>query len=221
MEEKWLRRFDEMLRFRNVFGHCNVPYKYTKNKPLGKWVQCQRTKFSQGSLSLHRVRKLEGVGFNWIIGKRRSSWEQRYAELAQFYKDHEHTNVQLGSRNQHSLAVWISCQRQNYRKQLQGQHTSLTAKRVLALEKLNFQWCVNEASWEQSYKELVQYMKSSGLNRVPRRCELHPKLSRWVATQRNQYSKARQGQASCLTPYRIQSLERIGFIWRETELESF
>ena len=214
-EERWERRFKETIQFQKEYGHCNIPFKYPANRALGVWVQNQRTKYFNGCLTLERKTMLEDIGFKWTLKKKCSKWEQRYEELALFHKKYGHSNVQLGGTYR-SLAIWVACQRQNYRKMVQGQPSSLRTFRIKALEDIGFHWSLNDASWNENYQELKKAMKRKGFITVPKRCHLNLKLSRWVATQRNQHSKARQGQPSYLTPYRIEKLESIGFVWKET-----
>jgi len=39
-DDKWLARLEDMRRYREEHGHCNVP---AKDKNLGRWVNAQRT----------------------------------------------------------------------------------------------------------------------------------------------------------------------------------
>jgi len=217
MDKKWMKRYNELARFHRANGHCNVPYKFKENKSLGLWVQCQRTRYSKKCISPRRKEMLNDIGFNWVVGKKRITWGERYEELVIYYNKYGHSNVPLSSKEYHLLAVWVCCQRQNYRKELQGTSNSLTKQRVEALEKIEFQWSLNEGSWHEHYQELKLSIDQDCSNRAPKRCELSSKLSRWVATQRNQYSKARQGQTSCMSQRRIEKLEEIGFVWRECD----
>jgi len=41
-ESLWKKRFDELLQFRKVYGHCLVPEKYHDDPTLGNWVAHQR-----------------------------------------------------------------------------------------------------------------------------------------------------------------------------------
>jgi hypothetical protein len=38
-------------------------------------------------------------------------------------------------------------------------------------------------------------------------------LGKWVAKQREQYKLLRKGQHSFLTPYRLEKLNNVGFVW--------
>ena len=77
----WQTRYDELVAFQQQNGHCNVPTKYTLNKPLGLWVSNQRRFYKllrQGKrscMTAERVTALEKTGFecgldNEVLGKR-------------------------------------------------------------------------------------------------------------------------------------------------------
>ena len=71
LEKKWKTRYDELIAFKQQHGHCNVPFKYAPNKPLGRWVANQRTSYkllSQGKpshMTAERQAALEKIGFEW------------------------------------------------------------------------------------------------------------------------------------------------------------
>ena len=68
----WYRRFSELCKFRQDFGHCKVP-SYYSNKQLVSWVKCQRRQrklFLQGKrscMTAERIDKLESIGFSWAV----------------------------------------------------------------------------------------------------------------------------------------------------------
>jgi len=216
MEDKWSRRFNELRRFVEKNGHCNVPYKYKGNKALGLWVQSQRTKYFQDSMLPHRIKKLEDAGFNWVIKKKHCTWKSRYDDLVEFYKIHKHCNVSVKCPKHYSLAVWANCQRQNYRKYIEGETSPITVDRIDALEKIEFKWSLNDAAWEEKYQQLKLFMKQNAFSSFPNKCQLNAKLSRWVATQRNWYSNICKDQMSDIRKNRIKKLEKLpGFQWSQ------
>jgi hypothetical protein len=62
--QSWNVRYSELLQFKNVHGHCDVPVRNASNPSLGVWVASQRTNRKRGKLSLEQERMLNGVGFN-------------------------------------------------------------------------------------------------------------------------------------------------------------
>lgn len=82
-KEEWYRNFEELKRYRQSFGHCNVPNRYAPNRPLGSWVSNQRTRYkcfkeSELSLDVFWVHELETVGFEWTRKTQTSTKRSRH-----------------------------------------------------------------------------------------------------------------------------------------------
>ena len=73
----WDERLQQLKKFKAQYGHCNVPADYESNKSLGQWVSNQRQKYklllqgSKSALTEERVEKLESLGFEWRILKKK------------------------------------------------------------------------------------------------------------------------------------------------------
>jgi len=71
--EAWHHQYGELVEFKKVQGHCNVPRGYEPNKQLGNWVMHQRQQYrllQQGKASYmteERIAKLEEIGFVWNV----------------------------------------------------------------------------------------------------------------------------------------------------------
>mmetsp|Transcript_14478 Transcript_14478/g.18921 ORF Transcript_14478/g.18921 Transcript_14478/m.18921 type:complete len:182 (-) Transcript_14478:113-658(-) len=67
----WPIRFLELKAFREEHGHTLVPYKYPKNKPLGRWVIVQRYMYNElqkgnkSTMTEERIQQLNSIGFVW------------------------------------------------------------------------------------------------------------------------------------------------------------
>jgi hypothetical protein len=46
----WKARFDELLRYKEMNGHCKVPTDWPENPQLGRWVRQQRSIKKNGKL---------------------------------------------------------------------------------------------------------------------------------------------------------------------------
>jgi len=57
--------FRALVAFKGKQGHCNVPFSWSENPELGRWVPRQRHAFRKGKLSEERVARLEALGFEW------------------------------------------------------------------------------------------------------------------------------------------------------------
>lgn len=78
----WDERFQELLDFKAVNGHCNVPSRYTANRQLAIWVKRQRRQYKfytekrPSSMTMERIHRLEMIDFEWDL--RRRNEEERH-----------------------------------------------------------------------------------------------------------------------------------------------
>ena len=128
-----------------------------------------------------RIAKLEKVGFAWSLAKWGVDWDERYvsslereracqlksyshhsptlftsslqAELLAYRQQHGNCNVPLKYEKNTSLGVWVSNQRQQYKKYQKGGKSSLTEERIAKLEKVGFAWSLanRHLSWDDRY----------------------------------------------------------------------
>ncbi|KAG7348959.1 helicase domain protein [Nitzschia inconspicua] len=77
--EGWECRYRELIEYKRLNGHCNVPVQYSANKRLASWVKSQRYQYRHckagicqkkgccrtNSTVLDRIRRLDAVGFDW------------------------------------------------------------------------------------------------------------------------------------------------------------
>lgn len=144
-EERWEEAFQRLLVYRRTNGHCNVPFRYEKDPHLGRWVSLQRSVYkaeSQNS-NIDRVAKLNEIGFDWAPKDPRSvSWELRYRELVAYVQKYGNAKVPLGWKENIQLANWVSAQRREYKRLLEGNPSRLTAERIESLNRINFVWKV-------------------------------------------------------------------------------
>ena len=69
----WKVRYEELLKFREEFGNCDVQRRFIGNPSLGVWVNNQRSLKKRGKLTLERERLLNEIGFIWEKLKRKIS----------------------------------------------------------------------------------------------------------------------------------------------------
>ena len=73
---QWDARFQELKKYKETHGDCNVP---NKHKSLGTWVHTQRQYYrllkegKYSHMSDDRIQKLESIGFQWSCNQRRDS----------------------------------------------------------------------------------------------------------------------------------------------------
>ena len=148
--DMWKKRFEELRDFVSENGHCVVPHSLKENRSLSKWVKRQRYQFrlkkegKHSTLSDAREMALKGLGFIW--DSHGAIWEERLEELKAFKQMHGHCNVPSTYQENHSLSIWVQCQRRQYklwsRKKgfIDRKGPGMNAYRVAKLEKVGFVW---------------------------------------------------------------------------------
>jgi len=75
----WEERFNEIVEFKVIHGHTNLPSKYDANPRLSTWVKCQRRQYKlfmqnrKSHMTQERIARLSGIGFVWYprqVGKK-------------------------------------------------------------------------------------------------------------------------------------------------------
>eukprot|EP00934_Nitzschia_sp_Nitz4_P002108 Nitzschia sp. Nitz4//scaffold256_size27904//11125//14572//NITZ4_008168-RA/size27904-snap-gene-0.11-mRNA-1//-1//CDS//3329544408//2108//frame0 len=144
----WKKRYRELIRFRERHGHCLVPHKWHENLALATWVKRQRYQWKlrqqgkRSTLTTDRLDALSRLGFVW--DSHNATWEERFNELVEFKRLHGHTSVPTTYKN-HSLSVWVQCQRRQWKlfkedSQRSSTPNSLKEARVARLDTLGFIW---------------------------------------------------------------------------------
>jgi len=142
--EIWSEKFEDLIEFRKMFGHCHVPHYYHENAPLAQWVKRQRYQYKlkvdgkRSTLSDERIRLLNKIGFIW--NSHDAVWEERWNELAMYKRIHGDCIVPSNYEKNPQLAVWVKRQRRQYKFYNEGKPTSMTKERIAKLEKLGFAW---------------------------------------------------------------------------------
>ena len=83
----------------------------------------------------------------------------------------------------------------------EGRASSMTAERVQRLEQVGFVTDGHAENWETSYQAYAKWPSVQHDN----------KLAKWAKRQRQNYALGK------LSPYRIEKLEAIGFVWSVRE----
>jgi hypothetical protein len=209
----WERRLRELLEFRRVHGHVNVPRGWPENPRLATWVANQRRLIDAAAVDASRLKLLQESGISWdgVEARRevqRAAWDRMFAALRAFKQQTGHLNV---PRSRSALAAWIATQRfLRKRKALAGDRES-------KLQALGFEWTrvaspseprdTRADLWQRSLDALRDYKEKHGDCAVPARWPEDRKLAQWVVNQR---SLKKQGR---LPRERIEALDRVGFLW--------
>jgi hypothetical protein len=127
--DRWDRRAVELAAYLLKNGHCNVPEVYPENQELGMWVKRQRVTRAAGQLSAERLTILERMGFEFgDLAQVTEEWETRFDMLVDWVLWHGESGETFswdlihwgkkGGITARELALWISLQREFYKRQL-------------------------------------------------------------------------------------------------------
>ena len=141
--ENWTEKYQELLEFRMIHGHCLVPNCFPANPSLAEWVKRQRYQYKligegkHSTMSFHRINALENLGFVW--NSHEAVWEERRKELEEYKRVHSDCNVPSNYVNR-QLAIWVKRQRRQMKFLRNGKSSTMTEYRIQRLEELGFAW---------------------------------------------------------------------------------
>lgn len=225
-------RCNDLIQFRDKFGHCNVPQRFSDNPSLGSWCTLMRTIYNRlqkrrppikKCLSPDRIARLEEIGFNWDV--RGFLFENRCCDLEAFNDIHGHCDVPNKYPDNQSLSEWCKEVRSSYRVYMTQQpgtprSITLSTERIARLEEIGFEWekpdDTNEiAIFDKHCCDLEAFKDIHGHCNVPHRYKDNPALGSWSSNMRRAYKELQLGLLVTrkLSPERIQQLEDIGFKW--------
>jgi hypothetical protein len=142
--EVFEKRCFELEAFKEEFGHCNVPVKYSKNKSLGSWCNNVRASYKQikkgmkpnYNLSPYMIEQLEKIGFRWHVVE--DKFEKRCFELEAFKEEFGHCNVPVKYSKNKPLGSWCNNVRVSYKQIKKGMkpNYNLSENIIEQLEKI-------------------------------------------------------------------------------------
>lgn len=105
-DKQWLNHLDDLMKFKEIHGHCDVPFQHHENKSLGYWVHNQRQvykKWLKGescSLTQSRIDSLEELGFRLNSPRKRKADAQQETIIKrkQVMND-SNTSIKTNSKN--------------------------------------------------------------------------------------------------------------------------
>ena len=143
--ERWLERYRALCLFQQIHGHCLVSsHGDEKYYSLALWVKRQRYQYRVGkegkrsSMTDEREAALQQLGFVW--DSQGAIWEERLNELRAFKEVHGQCNVPANFSENRQLAIWVKCQRRQYRLFCNAEHSNITPDRFEKLSELDFVW---------------------------------------------------------------------------------
>ena len=228
--KSWDEYYEELKTYKLLHGDIQVISDSDEYRDLASWVENQQEAHKQLNtflskknkdinpsikLNLTQIVKLNCLGFVWVKDKIKGVWEKKFEELRIYRNRFGNCNVPEKYDENPSLGKWVSYQRQQYARKVNGKKSNMSSLRVKLLRSLGFEWDIMKKDvWNERYQELVAYKNMNGDCKVPRNYSLSPKLSLWVRTQRAQYCQLfEKERPSNMTTERIDKLNEIGFEW--------
>jgi hypothetical protein len=144
----WNERFEELKRYKEANGHCDVPQIYDTG--LGTWVSAQRSQFKRyivgktSSMTHPRKSCLDQIGFSWSLRKR-FSWNERFSELRNYSETHNGSCDVTNDGDYKALWTWCQNQKQAYKRGREGKSQPVPAERVTLMEQIGFRWSTASA----------------------------------------------------------------------------
>jgi helicase associated protein/helicase-like protein len=194
----WDKMFEALLDYKNKYGNCNVPDKWSDRK-LSGWVGNQRQFKKRGILSEDRIRRLGEAGFDW--SPRDAAWDKMFADLVKYRLKHGHCNVPQDCPQNPPLGSWVS--RQRYLRE----SGNLSETRIQQLKRIGFNWEIVDTTWEQMFSGLTEYKREHGDCNVPQKWSGNRQLGTWVSSQRQAKRKGK------LPEELVRRLDALGFVW--------
>jgi superfamily II DNA or RNA helicase len=197
----WDERFGELLKYKEIYGHCNVPQNFSENKALATWVGVQRNLNNSNSkrLTQYRKDKLDAIGFEW--NPIATQWNKMFFKLKEFKEKNGHCNIPQRDSLFPQLGTWAVEQRKDYKKK------KLSSYQIERLKSIDFVFDILNERWNRLYSELCLFKEKNKHCDVTRDYVENIALATWIAEQR----KARRKNK--LTPERIDKLNALSFKW--------
>ena len=143
-DNQWDEMFQRLVAYKNQHnGSMSLPSRDEADIQLGTWVCTQRHRYSIKTISVHRIERLESIGFVWneryakyacvLDGK----WMEMYDQLVAYKIQHKSTQVPRTytcENNDMHLGRWVMNQRNAYNR------GKLLEKRKDLLNSIDFVW---------------------------------------------------------------------------------
>ncbi|GFH43842.1 hypothetical protein CTEN210_00315 [Chaetoceros tenuissimus] len=143
----------DLQKFKDEHGHCEVPKKYPSNQTLANWCDARRRDYSSlkrgkkchGRLPPDLIEKLNKMGFKWKLQLGRNpvkTYDDYLHDLQKFKDEHGHCEVPKKYPSNQTLANWCDARRRDYSSLKRGTKCfgRLPPDLIEKLNKMGFKW---------------------------------------------------------------------------------
>ena len=233
--ERWESKFNQLVKFKEKYGHLKVPQSPTKDIPegykeLGIFCRNIRSMYKYSLdpstahlsfLDLERIQRLESIGFVWNYHE--ANWNHRFEELADFHQRFGHTNVPMKWPDNPELATWVAIQRQRYKEHKMGQSGRFSKHEIRRLDSLGFEWDPRKSRWWKNLDQVKAFHEEHGHFSVPKKYKKNSSLHSYVAYLKlccKEYVLTYSIRRTCedihvtgLDSERLEALRQVNFCW--------
>jgi len=147
-------------------------------------------------------------------------WTDMFLQLRQYRKDYGDCKVPQKHKENPKLGKWVGWQRMEYNNYYKkGMKSCLSPGRIMRLDSIGFCWGQKypaPPSWDDMFEQMVEVQGIMGS--VPHNKTNPSELAKWVAHQRYEYKRFKNGLESIITMEQIKKLKGIGFKWKGPKL---
>jgi hypothetical protein len=228
-EAAWNKVFDRLVKYKQQFGHTNVPSTYNDGRRtphLGPWVSKLRANYkvfaktngNTAKISEHRINQLNSLGFEWEEANQvqlDKQWMRNFNYLKALKQKFGTTKLPLiAPTHTHpiaSIARWSERQRHAYRDLMNNKTSHLTPERVTALESIQFSWSFQNKTkheeWLDNYFKLFYHHLHYNTTVLTNSEACNSKFVDWVSGQKLLY------HANELDQLKVSLLNELNFDW--------
>ena len=182
-EDRWAESFKVLEKFVRQKGHLKITTGLIgPHGDLGTWLEGQRGQFKRNPEKFNKSHRdmFEALP-GWTWQPHDHSFETNYLEMLKFAKKHGHCRIPEENK---TLKGWANKQRTKWTKSANPDKD----EQLMRLTGLSgWTWDPKTSSWDQSYSDLVKYVKTHGKCTVTKL--ENPKLYAWMHHQRKKYSR--------------------------------
>jgi superfamily II DNA or RNA helicase len=188
----WDRAYDLMAEYVREHGTVVVPKSYAAvaGFDLAAWANNQRTRYTKGTLTVGRLRRLEELP-GWVWAVHDAKWEAGFQQLLEYLDEYGDTVVAASYvTGGYRLGGWITQQRNNYSK---GVMKPEHQQRLEALP--GWIWNALAARWAEGFRLVSEYAAENNSAAVPLTYSVNGfKVGQWVKEQRSVFAAGKMAE---------------------------